>query len=130
LPKSNALGGNLAVHGDGVWITDWIHRGRSIRRRRAADVEPLGSCFNGFMFTDDKALSRLSRQVAELDRKLDLILASLGLAAPQPEYADVVEHLRAGNKIQAIKAFREATGAGLADAKNEVDAMARRMGLR
>lgn len=85
--------------------------------------------FNSVMFTDNSALSRLSRQVAALDRKLDLILAHLGLEAPQREYAEVVEHLRAGRKIQAIKAFREATGAGLADAKNEVDAMARRMGL-
>jgi len=36
--------------------------------------------------------------------------------------------LRSGRKIQAIKAYREATGAGLKDAKDYVDGMQRRTG--
>ncbi len=35
----------------------------------------------------------------------------------------------AGRKIQAIKVYREATGAGLKDAKDAVDLLARRYGL-
>ena len=36
--------------------------------------------------------------------------------------SDVVEALRRGNKIEAIKRLREATGLGLAEAKSVVDA--------
>jgi ribosomal protein L7/L12 len=43
--------------------------------------------------------------------------------APQvPAYQlEVMALVRAGNKIEAIKLFREATGCGLAEAKEAVD---------
>jgi ribosomal protein L7/L12 len=41
----------------------------------------------------------------------------------------VLSNLDAGNKIQAIKAYREATGAGLKEAKDAVEEMARQRGL-
>ena len=40
--------------------------------------------------------------------------------------AQIFEHLRAGDKIRAIKALRQATGLGLAEAKSCVDALERR----
>lgn len=82
------------------------------------------------IFTNRVAFSRLSRQVADLDQKLDLIMAHLGIDVPQPMYPVVVSYLRSGEKILAIKAFRDATGTGLADAKREVEAIARGLGLR
>ena len=39
----------------------------------------------------------------------------------QQQWATVDSHLFAGRKIQAIKAYREATRCGLAEAKNAVD---------
>ncbi len=43
--------------------------------------------------------------------------------------AEILELLRAGQKIRAIKLYRERTGSGLADAKNAVEALARAEGL-
>jgi ribosomal protein L7/L12 len=39
------------------------------------------------------------------------------------DFADVLEQIRRGNKIEAIKAYRAKTGAGLAEAKAAVEAM-------
>ncbi len=43
--------------------------------------------------------------------------------------ADVLDLLRAGQKIRAIKLYRDKTGVGLAEAKNAVEALARANGL-
>jgi ribosomal protein L7/L12 len=43
--------------------------------------------------------------------------------------ADIVDLLRAGQKIRAIKLYRDRTGSALADAKNAVEAMARTHGI-
>ncbi len=45
--------------------------------------------------------------------------------APDPELSPVLELLRAGNKIAAIKAYRDLTGAGLAEAKDAVETLER-----
>jgi len=61
--------------------------------------------------------------LSRIERKLDMILQHLGIAEPSDgmdEYRDLV---RAGRKIEAIKVYRERTGAGLAEAKAAVDAM-------
>lgn len=41
---------------------------------------------------------------------------------------DIAQALRAGQKIQAVKLYREATGLGLAESKAAVDEMERRLG--
>ncbi len=43
--------------------------------------------------------------------------------------AGVVEALRAGNKIEAIRIYREARKSSLLDAKNAVEALERQRGL-
>ena len=48
---------------------------------------------------------------------------------PGVDNAEILELLRAGQKIRAIKLYRERTGVGLADAKNAVEALAREEGL-
>nr|WP_240939860.1 ribosomal protein L7/L12 [Planosporangium flavigriseum] len=53
----------------------------------------------------------------------------LGVVDKQPELPEVVRELEAGRKIQAIKAYRDATGAGLKEAKDAVEALARSRGL-
>lgn len=43
--------------------------------------------------------------------------------------AGVVEALRKGNKIDAIRVYREATKSSLLDAKNTVEALEKKLGL-
>ena len=57
-----------------------------------------------------------------IEKKLDLIMDHLGLVPPKPDYENEIKELkRKGNQIQAIKRYREITGAGLFEAKNYVD---------
>ena len=73
------------------------------------------------VYLKPKDQARLRR----LESKVDLLLEHAGLtdehkiAAPP----DVLEALRRGDKIAAIKFYREATGAGLAEAKEQVEAI-------
>lgn len=73
----------------------------------------------------------LERRVAELERKVEELYRRLGTAEPgfggNAAAADprIIEALRSGNQIQAVKLYRELTGAGLAEAKNAIDDLAR-----
>jgi ribosomal protein L7/L12 len=74
------------------------------------------------------SLEQRLRSVSRVERKLDALLAQAGVrydpygSAP-PE---VIEALRRGKKIEAIKHYRAATGAGLKEAKEYVDELERR----
>lgn len=76
----------------------------------------------GTMWTRD-----LRPDLARIERKLDVILAHLGIPDPvtvgvTPE---IVELVREGHEIEAIKRYRERTGEGLREAKAAIDAVAR-----
>ena len=76
----------------------------------------------GLFGTDPAVLARL----VAIERKLDLILGHLGLAQGADDSDDlgpIRELVRQNRKIEAIKLYRERTGAGLAEAKAEVDQM-------
>ncbi|WP_405161682.1 ribosomal protein L7/L12 [Nocardia sp. NBC_01499] len=81
---------------------------------------------------------RLERKIDALNFKLDLILQHLGIqdlpvttakpiqvvpttAPPAISFAEIDELLFHGKKIQAIKVYRELTGAGLKEAKEAVE---------
>ncbi|MFI8998881.1 hypothetical protein [Streptomyces sp. NPDC053542] len=68
---------------------------------------------------------RLDRRLRELDRKLDLLLDHHGISAERPGMAEVDDLLRRDRKIEAIKRYRQLTGAGLAEAKAAVEARIR-----
>ena len=72
---------------------------------------------------------RTATRLAEIERRLDAIAQHLGIEAKVPEMTDVVDFLRQGQKIQAIKLYRERTGVGLKEAKDACDGMARQLGL-
>src|SRR5262249_512766 len=62
-------------------------------------------------------------RLRRIEQKLDLILAHLGIAFTEtsslaPEVRDLADR---GDKIGAIKLHRQATGAGVAAAKQEVE---------
>lgn len=64
-----------------------------------------------------------SGTVSRLERKLDTLLKHSGvdLAAVAAREAEAL--LKAGRKIEAIKAYRDLTGVGLAEAKEAVERM-------
>lgn len=66
--------------------------------------------------------TELTRRLNRLEDKVDLLLKHEGLEEPPlPRQDEVVALVRAGKKIEAIKVYREATGVGLAEAKNAVE---------
>ncbi|MGP0066347.1 MAG: hypothetical protein ACLQGP_22510 [Isosphaeraceae bacterium] len=69
--------------------------------------------------------------ISRLEAKLDLLLKNAGL--DYDPYADlppsVVDSLRKGEKIEAIKRYREATGADLKTAKEFIEEAQRRSPL-
>ncbi|MGC4857427.1 ribosomal protein L7/L12 [Micromonospora sp. DT4] len=68
--------------------------------------------------------------LAVVERKLDLIMAHLDIREAELEAPGaILQGLLAGRKIQAIKAYREATGVGLRKAKEAVELLARQRGL-
>ncbi|MFN8399819.1 MAG: hypothetical protein U0X74_07385 [Anaerolineales bacterium] len=66
----------------------------------------------------------LRSRVAELERKLDFIYRRMGIEyIDDPGMVDsqIISLLKAGNKLEAIKVYRELTNADLLDAKRAVE---------
>jgi ribosomal protein L7/L12 len=77
------------------------------------------------------AAGHQARRLAVVERKLDLIMAHLGIREPESDAPGaVLQELLAGRKIQAIKVYREATGVGLKEAKEAVERLATQRGLQ
>jgi hypothetical protein len=89
------------------------------RRRRSSDTAGNNS---GFVPGGPPQPARL----ALVERKLDAVLDHLGVDLPEPHLERVEDLLGQGRTIQAIKAYREATGADLRDAKEAVDRLGER----
>lgn len=88
----------------------------------------LGSGLVLAVFARIGSLERRLRKLSQLDAKLDALLKHAGIRFDAygdvpPKVADAVRH---GKKIDAIKAYREATGADLRDAKEYVEELQRR----
>ncbi|MEV1084372.1 ribosomal protein L7/L12 [Streptomyces sp. NPDC050211] len=72
--------------------------------------------------TVEARVRRIDRRAAHLERKVDLLLEHLGVQDAGPaELSEVEVLLRKGKKIQAIKLYREITGADLVEAKAAVE---------
>jgi hypothetical protein len=74
---------------------------------------------------DDDRIFRLERQVDFLFRRLG-IDPNLALAQDDELPAALYDAIGRGKLVQAIKIYREATGVGLKEAKDAVDAIAGR----
>ena len=75
------------------------------------------------MSTEQDLIS-LRARVAELERRLDFIYRKLGVEyIDNPGLADshIIALVKKGNKLEAIKAYRELTNSGLAEAKDAVE---------
>jgi len=85
---------------------------------------PLGMLFGNH--SDDASLRA---QLGRIERKLDVLLDHLGIEhgveGQNPLNPDAIAQIRdliaRGRKIEAIKAYRKATGASLVEARNAID---------
>jgi ribosomal protein L7/L12 len=66
----------------------------------------------------------LRARVAELEKKLDFLYRKMGIEFfddPGMVDSQILSLLKKGNKLEAIKVYRDLTNAGLAEAKQAVD---------
>jgi len=75
-------------------------------------------------------------RIARLEEKVALLMRRIGIeddaagasdSSPLLQHAEVERLIRAGRKIEAIKAWRESTGVGLREAKEAVEELERRL---
>ena len=74
----------------------------------------------------------LRARVAELETRVDYLYKHLGITFVQDRNmgdARVIDMLKKGNKIEAIKIYREIYNVGLAEAKQAVDSLEARLGF-
>lgn len=72
----------------------------------------------------DSRIRRTDRRIARVEQKLDLLLDHFALTRTEPALEQVTALARDGRRIQAIKVYREITGADLKEAKEAVEQMA------
>jgi ribosomal protein L7/L12 len=74
-----------------------------------------------------ETLPELIAQVDRIERQVALISAQLGISYDYPlttkAPAEVIELVQQGDRIMAVKRYRELTGVGLKEAKEAVDAL-------
>lgn len=87
------------------------------------------------MPSDAENIAELQRQVRRQGELIDALYRQLGFgqldAAGIPTAENdplMIDAINSGNLIVAIKIYRERTGVGLKEAKDAVEAIARRMG--
>ncbi|MBL0215911.1 MAG: hypothetical protein IPQ07_18780 [Myxococcales bacterium] len=81
---------------------------------------------------DERAhLNQLTQKVALLERQLAALYQHLNLTPPTgaPPLDEVAQLLRAGNKLEAVKKYREQMNCDLATAKAAVDQLAAQLGF-
>ncbi|MGZ9165356.1 MAG: ribosomal protein L7/L12 [Anaerolineales bacterium] len=82
--------------------------------------------------TAESEILALRARVAELESRVDFLYKHFGVTHVRDTGmadARVVEMLKKGNKIEAIKIYREIYKCGLAEAKQVVDGIEVRLGL-
>ena len=83
---------------------------------------------------DEPQIAELSARIADLERRVDWLYRAAGYSSGYPDAvahgptstgvsAEVVDLVRRGLKIQAIKRYRNQTGVGLKEAKDVIDGL-------
>jgi ribosomal protein L7/L12 len=75
-----------------------------------------------------REVDRQSRLIDELYRQLGLAKVDVAVAPGSGPDQRIVDAIRAGNKILAIKIHREINGTGLKQSKDAVEVLARALG--
>lgn len=90
------------------------------------------------MPSDAEDIAQLKTEVARLTGLVNGLYRHLGIGQAQAQAiaegdldndAEILDEIRSGNLIMAIKLYRERTGMGLAEAKLAVEDIARQHGL-
>lgn len=82
--------------------------------------------------TGESEILALRARIAELEYRLEFVYKHLRIEYPaDPEMANrqVVDMLKRGNKIEAVKLYREIYNVGLAEAKQAVYGIESRLGF-
>lgn len=67
-------------------------------------------------------LIQLRARVKELEDRLKFIYEHLHISdAPEAKNKEIIDLIKKGNKLEAIKVYREIFNVGLAEAKDEVE---------
>jgi hypothetical protein len=81
----------------------------------------------------EQDLAQLRRRITQLEGQVAFLYKHLGVTfVPEPGPDDdprIIEQIKKGNMIEAIKLYREITEAGLAEAKLAVEDIQRRLGI-
>ncbi len=80
----------------------------------------------------EESVDQLRSRIARLEDRIEFLYKHLNIEFPaDPDLVDakIYELLQGGNKIEAIKKYREIYNVGLAEAKNAVEDIAARHGL-
>ena len=83
------------------------------------------------MVTESEILLLRSR-ITQLEERVDFLYKHLGIVSTEDQrMADkrIIDTLRKGNKIEAVKIYREIYNVGLAEAKQAVDDLESRLGF-
>ncbi len=86
--------------------------------------------------SDNPEIAELQRQVRRQGELIDALYRKVGIGQLDAEGipvdgaapADVIDAIRSGSTIEAIKRWRAHTGVGLKEAKDAVEALARTLG--
>ena len=68
-------------------------------------------------------LAKLSENVSSLNRKLELLMKHSGMNVHEVAIREAQVLMKGGKKIEAIKCYRDLTGASLVEAKSAVERM-------
>ena len=69
----------------------------------------------------------IGERLARLEKKVDFLLRELGLeekeraALPRPDLSGIEDLLRRGDKLEAVRRYRDRTGTSLAEATKAVE---------
>lgn len=80
----------------------------------------------------DEEITRLRIRIAELEDRIEFLYKNLGveyIENPRMADAKLIELIKQGNKIEAIKVHRDLYNTGLAEAKSAIDDLEARLGL-
>lgn len=80
----------------------------------------------------EQELSNLRERVAELENQIKFLYKRLNVeSAEEPQLVNpqIIEFIKQGNKIEAIKAYRETHNVGLAEAKKAVEEIQSKLGF-
>ncbi|MEU4684392.1 hypothetical protein [Streptomyces xinghaiensis] len=74
----------------------------------------------------ERRIEQTGRRLARIERKVDLVMERLGIEEADPGLDRIRALVRDGKRVEAVKAYRRHTGAGLKEAVDEVDRLGNR----